>query len=171
MAWKLFRSRPEGAPAHDKFALAVRQRRMGTAQLRVDAFAGFSELERRWCDPWTAAELDGRLAALGDPGHDRRSWPDRESLASALRVAAAAVAAAPAHATVLDEPEARWVEAQLRDLLEAVASALTGLRVGAVVLGAEDRVFRLDVHAVDAGAEFRTALQGDWPAEVVAALS
>jgi hypothetical protein len=164
MAWKLFGARDGEArkPVNDKFAMATRQRRMFTAQMRVDSFPGFGKFERRWCDPRTAFELDEKRTDLGSGL--TLQWRDADALAAALRAAAAVVPAGPGFATFGDEPEARWIEAAaLGDLLTAIATALPGLPAGVTLL-AGDRALVLDPTG-PAG-----TLHGDWPAEFAAAL-
>lgn len=153
---------PSGKPPVDKLTLAIRQRRMFTAQQRVDQMPGFPKLERRWCEQPTADELDARLAEMGDRGDERRvqPWPDADALAAALRTAAALVPPATGFAFVRDEPEARWIEAHLADLLVALAGAVPGLRQGAVLV-TDDSVLVIDIDAE--GRRYETAPQGEWP--------
>lgn len=149
---------PPGKPPVDKLTMAIRQRRMFSAQQRVDQLPGFPKLERGWCEQPTADELDARLADLGE---ERRvqQWPDADALAAALRSAASLVPPAPGFAFVRDEPEARWVEARLPDLLVALAGALPGLRKGAVLFS-EAGALLIDV---EDGRGYATATQGEWP--------
>ena len=169
MAWKLFGARggEPKAQKNDKFAMATRQRRMFTAQMRVDSLPGFAKLKRQWCDPRTAFELDERCAALAD-GRTVR-WAGPEPLAAALRSAAEVAPVGRAFAAVRDEPESRWVEAPTTELLAALATALPALRIGVTLLW-DDRALVLDL-AGSSGTGVDGALHGDWPAEFVAALS
>lgn len=150
---------PPGKPPVDKLTMAIRQRRMFTAQQRVDQLPGFPKLERRWCEQPTADELDARLSGLGDDRRVQR-WPDAEALASGLRTAGSLVPQGVGFAFVRDEPEARWVEAHLGDLLAALAEAVPVLRAGAVVFSDEGALL-IDIHA-DGGC-YETAARGEWP--------
>lgn len=173
MRWNPFRAGaqpgPDTAPGAsdkppvDKLTMAIRQRRMLTAQQRVDQLPGFPKLERRWCEQPTANELDARCADLAAGlGDERRvqQWPDAEALAAALRTAASLVPPASGFAFMRDEPEARWLEAHLPDLLVALAGALPRLREG-VVLFTDDSVLLIDIGAE--GRRYETAAQGEWP--------
>lgn len=163
MAWKLFRSKPADPSAPpDKLTLTIRMRRMVAAQQNIDARPGFQRLERRWCQPPTADELDRRIADLG-AGREQQ-YADLDALAAALRAAAAAAPPGPGSATFRDEPEARWVEARAADvLLTAVTTALPTL-AAPVVFVVGDGVLVVDPVAVC------VTLHGDWPTEVSAAL-
>jgi hypothetical protein len=159
-----------GSPPTDKLTMAIRQRRMFTAQQRVDQLPGFAKLERRWCEPPTADELDEKRAAL-DTGVSAR-WADGPTLAAALSAAAAVAPTTPTRAFVLHESEARWVEARQGELLEAVAVALPALLQGVTLLA--DDGSALDVALppdVDGRVAFETTLHGQWPDEVRAALT
>lgn len=159
-----------GKPPTDKLTMAIRQRRMFTAQQRVDQLPGFAKLERRWCEQPTADELDERRAGL-DAGVSAR-WADVPALAAALAAAAAVAPETPTRAFVLHESEARWIEARQGDLLNAVAVALPALLQGVTLL-AEDGC-ALDVALppdADGRVAFETTLHGEWPDEVRAALT
>ena len=173
MRWNPFRpgARPEagttdpgspGKPPTDKLTMAIRQRRMFTAQQRVDQLLGFGKLGRRWCEYPTADQLDARRSELGaDPAV--QEWPDGPALGAALRAASALLAGESGFAHVLDEPEARWLEAPLHDLLVATADALAGLREG-VVLCSDAGVLLIEVKVDGEGRHsFATASAGDWP--------
>ncbi|WP_019873751.1 hypothetical protein [Sporichthya polymorpha] len=164
MAWKLFRPKPvDPAAKPDKLTLAIRMRRMVAAQQKIDARPGFQRLERRWCEPPTADELDQRIAGLAEG--QQQQFADGAALAAALRAAGEAAPAVPASATFRDEPEARWIEARSAGvLLSAVATALPTL-ASEVVLIAEEAVLVVDPAAG------RVTVHGDWPAEVTAALA
>lgn len=163
---------PPGKPPVDKITMAIRQRRMFTAQQRVDQLPGFSKLERRWCEQPTAHELDAQLAALGDRESVR--WPDRETLAGALRTASALAPSTPAQVFLAQEPEARWVEARESELLAAIAAALPALRMGLTMLSEGGRALKVFVWAdADSGDRpaFETTMFGEWPPDIQMTLS
>ncbi|GAA0608631.1 hypothetical protein GCM10009547_08240 [Sporichthya brevicatena] len=164
MAWKIFRPKPADPSARpDKLTLAIRMRRMVAAQQKIDARPGFQRLQRRWCEPPTADELDQRIADLAGGAEQRFDGAD--ALAAALRAASESAPAGTATATFRDEPEARWIEAGSAGvLLSAVATALPTL-AAEVVLVAGDGVLVVDPAAT------RVTVHGDWPAEVHAALA
>ncbi len=175
MRWNPFRPAPSpdaqetdqgapGKPATDKLTMAIRQRRMFTAQQRVDQLPGFAKLERRWCEYPAADELDARRAAL-DAGA-RTRWSDADILAAALSAAASSAPSTPAQAFVLHEPEARWVEARQGDLLNAIAAALPALPLGATMCAGNGCALEIFPWAdADAGdrPSFETTLHGEWP--------
>lgn len=182
MRWNPFRAGaqpgPDTAPGVsdnapvDKLTMAIRQRRMFTAQQRVDHLPGFPQLERRWCEQPTADELDARLAALN--GGRSAQWTDHEALATALRIASTSAPSTPAHALLGQEAEARWIEARESDLLAALAAALPALRLGVTMLAEGDRALGVvawtDTDSAE-GPVFETTMYGEWPPDIQVAMS
>lgn len=152
------------AEKDDKFSMVIRQRRSWTAQERVRTLPGFVGLEHRWCDWPGSALLDQRRDDLGT-GSSTRRWPTAELLVAALRLAGTEVPAGTGFALLSDEPEARWVEAALSDLLQAAATVLGVLAHGIVIFAADDRALVLEVTSgPDGDASYETTLHGEWPA-------
>ncbi|MBA3742505.1 hypothetical protein [Sporichthya sp.] len=144
--------------------MAIRQRRIWSAQERVRALPGFAGLEHRWCDIWGSEDLDRRLADLGGTVSTQH-WPGAEPLVEALRAAAAQVPAGTGFALLSDEPEALWVEASLSDLLQATATVLGVLQQGIVILSEDERMLLLEVTRDPEGrVSHQIALRGEWPA-------